>query len=68
MKNIFGDVGLVMNKSGSRCDRPTTPSFGCHCMGGTWEESTLIEGDVPLIRKKKKGLTCEGGVTVWLVD
>ena len=30
------------------------PSFGFHCMGGTWEESAVIEGDVPLIRTKKR--------------
>ena len=69
MKNISGDDGPLMNEFGSRCDRPTTPSFGCHYMGGTWEDPALIEGDVPLIRTKKiKGLACEGGVIVWLVD
>ena len=31
-----------------------------------WEEPTLIEDDVPLIRMKKKGLVYGGGVIVWL--
>ena len=31
-----------------------------------WEEPTLIKEDVPLIRMKKKGLSCGEGVIVWL--
>ena len=55
--NIFRDEGPIMNESGSRCNRPTTPFFGCHYKGGTWEELTLIEGDVPWIRTKQKGFS-----------
>ena len=59
MMNISRDEGPVAVESGSRCDRPTTPSFRCHGTSNTWEEPTLIEEDVPLIRTKKRGQPME---------
>ena len=66
--NIYGDEGPATNELGSQCDKFATPSFGFHTTGGTWEDLTLIEEDVPLIQTKKKRAGCGGEGIVQSAD